>query len=108
MASVNKTIYYYLILFATFIIVCSFIPLLFEIMQKKITSNIPYISLIFIMIGFLIYFFIALTREYYFHLFFYSTGLIVIIIILFLKTKFDKNNINIQKSITKIIEYNNS
>ena len=110
MASVNKTIYYYLILFATFIIIFAFIPLLFEIIQQKITSNIPYISLILIMIGFLIYFFIALSREYYFHLLFYSIGLIVIIIILFLKNKFDKNsiNININKNITKIIEYNNS
>jgi len=106
MALVDKTIYYYLILFATFLFTVSFIPILFEIIQQKITSNIPYISIICMMISFLIYLFITISRQYYFHLFFYSIGLISISIIFFLKRKYDKNNIMLQKSITKIIKEN--
>lgn len=108
MALVDKTIYYYLILFATFLFTISFIPILFEIIQQKITSNIPYISIICMMISFLIYLFITISRQYYFHLFFYSIGLISVTIIFLLKRKYDNNNITIQKSITNIIKSSNN
>ena len=96
MAQVHKSIYYYLILFATFIFAFSLIPIVFQIMQQKITSNIPYVSLICIIIGFLIYLYIAISRFYIVHIFIYTLGLLCVSIILFLKTKFDNNNISIQ------------
>jgi uncharacterized protein with PQ loop repeat len=99
MVQVNKSIYYYLILFSTFIFTFALIPIVFEIIQQKITSNIPYISLFFFIIGFLIYLYIAITRGYYIHIFFYTIGLLCISIIIFLKRNFDKNNITINKNI---------
>jgi uncharacterized protein with PQ loop repeat len=106
MAYVDKTIYYYLILFATFLFTISFIPIVFEIIQQKITSNIPYISLICMILAFLIYLFITISRQYYFHVLFYSISLISISIIFLLKRKYDENNITIKKDITKIIKFN--
>ena len=91
----NKNIYYYLILFATLLITFSLIPIVFEIIEQKITSNIPYVSLICMLISFLIYLFITIHRKYYIHVFFYLTGFICASIILFLKKRFDRNNINI-------------
>ena len=99
MASVNKTIYYYLILFATFLINFSLIPIVFEIIQERITSNIPYVSLICMMIANLIYLFIVISRQYYAHIFFYFVGLISISIIIFLKRDYDKDRVH------NIIEY---
>ena len=93
MVEINKTIYYYLILFAIFLFSFAFIPLVFEIIQQKITINIPYISLICMLLAFLIYLFITINRGYYIHIFFYLIGLVSILLILFLKQKFDKNNI---------------
>ena len=85
MADVNKTIYYYLILFATFLFSFSFIPIVYEVIEQKITSNIPYVSLICMIIAFMIYLFITIQRKYYFHIFFYLIALICISILLFLK-----------------------
>lgn len=82
-----------LILFAIFLFSFSFIPIVFEIIQQKITINIPYISLICILISFLIYLYISISRQYYTHMFFYLVGLISISIIIFLKRKYD-NNVN--------------
>lgn len=97
MIIIDKTIYYYLILFAIFMISFSFIPLVFEILQQRITSNIPYVSLICILISFLIYLFIAINRNYYIHSFFYLIGLICISIIIFLKREYDNTNTIIKK-----------
>jgi uncharacterized protein with PQ loop repeat len=95
MSLVDKSIYYYLILFATFLFSFSFIPIVFEIIEQKLTSNIPYVSLICMIIAFLIYLFITINRKYYVHIFFYLIGLISVSIILFLKRSYDKNNIKI-------------
>lgn len=95
MSIVDKSIYYYLILFATFLFSFSFIPIIFEIIEQKLTSNIPYISLVCMIIAFLIYLFITINRKYYIHIFFYLIGLISVSTILFLKRKYDKNNIQI-------------
>jgi uncharacterized protein with PQ loop repeat len=95
MSFVDKSIYYYLILFATFLFSFSFIPIVFEIIEQKLTSNIPYISLICMIIAFLIYLFITINRRYYIHIFFYLIGLISVSTILFLKRSYDKNNIKI-------------
>lgn len=109
MASVDRTFYYYIILFGTFLFTMGFIPILFEILQQKITSNIPYISLIFILISYLIYLFVAINRNYYFHSIIYLIGVICISTIIFLKKKYyDKNltvnNININEEIIYISE----
>ena len=97
MSLVDKSIYYYLILFATFLFSFSFIPIVFEIIEQKLTSNIPYVSLICMIIAFLIYLFITINRKYYVHIFFYLIGLISVSIILFLKRSYDKNNIKIMQ-----------
>ena len=93
MIIINKTFYYYLILFSIFLISFSFIPLTFEILQQKLTSNIPYSTLICLIIAFLIFLFISINRQYYIHIFFYLVGLICISIILYLKTLYNNNNI---------------
>ena len=93
MIIINKTFYYYLILFSIFLISFSFIPLMFEILQQKLTSNIPYSTLICLIIAFLIFLFISINRQYYIHIFFYLVGLICISVILYLKTLYNNNNI---------------
>ena len=45
--SVDKTTIYYVIV-ATFLLNFAFIPLLFEVLQQKNMSNIPYLTLIYI------------------------------------------------------------
>ena len=97
MSMVDKSIYYYLILFATFLFSFSFIPIVFEIVEQKLTSNIPYVSLICMIVAFLIYLFITINRKYYVHIFFYLIGLISVSTILFLKRSYDKNNIKIMQ-----------
>ena len=99
MVSVNKTYYYYLILFATFIFIFSFIPLIFEIIQEKMTLNIPYSTLICMFISFIIYLYITISRQYYIHIFLYLVAIICISVIIFLKRYYDKNNIKIIKYI---------
>jgi uncharacterized protein with PQ loop repeat len=95
MTLVDKSVYYYLIMFATFLICFAFVPLIFEILQEKITSNIPYATLICFTLALLIYLFITISREYFIHSILYSIALACSIIILFLKRKYDKNNTNI-------------
>jgi uncharacterized protein with PQ loop repeat len=99
--TIDKNKYYYLILFATFLFTFSFIPLVYEIIQQKITINIPYSTLVFMLISFIIYLFITISRQYYYHIFLYLIGFICISIILFLKRKFDKNNIDNNNIIIK-------
>ncbi len=98
MVFVDKTIYYYLILFSTFLFTFAFIPLVFEIIQQKITSNIPYITLYSLLVAFIIYLYIAIDRQYLFHMFFYIIGIFSIIIIIFIKNN-HVNNIKKTQSI---------
>ena len=100
MIIIDKNIYYYIILFATFLLSFSLIPFVFEILQQKLTSNIPYLTLIPILLFFLILLFISINRLYYIHIFLYLIGVLCISIILFLKREYDTNN-------TIIKEYNN-
>jgi uncharacterized protein with PQ loop repeat len=97
---INKTFFYYLILFAIFLFTFAFIPLLFEILQQKVTSNIPYTTLICMIISLIIYLYVTIIRKYYIHMFFFFISLICISIILYLKTIYDTNNY-------KISMYNN-
>ena len=89
------SIYYYLIMFATLLFTFSFVPMVFEILQQKITSNIPYISLFSLLIALLIFLFIAIIKSYYIHSIFYSIGLLSVIIICFLKKSYDSKSIKI-------------
>ena len=105
----NKTsysIYYILIMLATVIAIFSLVPIIYEIIQQKITSNIPYISLVLIAFTFIIYMYISITKGYYLHLFFYTFGLLCISIIIFFKRKYDSKNIIIEKSTENIYKYN--
>jgi predicted membrane protein len=87
----NKLFYYYLILFATFLFTFSFIPLIFEIIQYKITINIPYSTIILWILSFIIFLFITINKKYYFHLLFYLIAFISVSIILFLKRIYDND-----------------
>ena len=89
------SIYYYLIMFATLLFTFSFVPMVFEILQQKITSNIPYISLFSLLIALLIFLFIAIIKSYYIHSIFYSIGLLSVIIICFLKKSYDSKSIKV-------------
>ena len=89
------SLYYYLIMFATLLFTFAFIPMVFEILQQKITSNIPYISLFSFLISFLIFLFIGIIKEYYVHTIFYSIGLLSVIILLFLKKSYDNKSIKV-------------
>jgi uncharacterized protein with PQ loop repeat len=89
------SIYYYLIMFATLLFTFSFVPMVFEILQQKITSNIPYISLFSLLIALLIFLFIAIIKSYYIHSIFYSIGLLSVIIMCFLKKSYDSKSIKV-------------
>ena len=89
------SIYYYLIMFATLLFTFSFVPMVFEILQQKITSNIPYISLFSLLISLLIFLFIAIIKSYYIHSIFYSIGLLSVIIMCFLKKSYDSKSIKV-------------
>ena len=93
----DKTIFYHLILFSNFIINFSLIPLVFEVIQQKYTTNIPYSSILLLLIAQLIFLFVVLYKKYYFLVFIYVTGLICSCILLFLKKYYDKKNTKIIK-----------
>lgn len=102
---IDKTIFYYLLLFANFIINFAFIPIVFEVIQQRYTYNIPYVSIILFMIAQIIFLFVVLYKEYYFHVFIYVVGLLCSCILLFLKKYYDKQNtkvINVIKNETVI------
>jgi uncharacterized protein with PQ loop repeat len=89
---IKKTIYYYILVFASILVSFSFIPLIFEIIQQKITSNIPYFSLYLLLIAYIIYCFVCIIKQYYFHLFIYTVGLLSVSLLIYLKMKYDNNN----------------
>ena len=89
MIIIEKTIYYYLILFAIFISSISYIPFTYYIIQEKYTGHIPYIFLIGMFISYSIYLFITIDRLYYIHIALYMIPLICLSILLFIKRKYD-------------------
>jgi uncharacterized protein with PQ loop repeat len=93
----DKIYYYYLILLATFLLTFSLVPLLFEIIKYKLTINIPYSTIILIIISFLIFLFVTISKKYYIHLTCYLIAFISISIILFLKRIYDAKNIKLVK-----------
>ncbi len=101
---INKTVFYYMILLANFLLNFSLIPLLFEVNQQKFTNNIPYFSILLILISQIILLFVVIYKGYYFHMFIYVVGLISSSLLLFLKRYYDKSNTNIIKVIKNIEE----
>ena len=99
-------LFYKFIILATIISIFSLVPLLYQIIQQKITSNIPYVSLILICIAFIIFMYISISKGYYLHLFFYTFGLLCTSIIIYLKRKYDNNNITLHKIIDNVYKYN--
>jgi len=95
--NVNKTTVYYIIVCATFLSNFALVPLLFEILQQKTMTNIPYLTLICVFISQLLLLFIVLYRNYYYHAFIYFVGFICISSLLFLKSKFNNNNVEVIK-----------
>ena len=88
----SKNLSYYILLFSMFILNFSLIPLLFEILEQRLTSNIPYITLISFWLVLVIYLFRAILKEYYIYSLFLMVGIITLSIIIYLKTIYDKNN----------------
>jgi hypothetical protein len=98
-------IYYNLIILATILSIFSLVPFIYEIIQQKITSNIPYVSLFCISFTFIIFMYISISKGYFLHLFLYTFGLLCIFIIIFFKRKYDSKNIVIHKSIENIYKH---
>ena len=100
---INKTVFYYLILFSNFMLNFSLIPLLFEVNQQKYTNNIPYFTILLILISQILLLFVVIYKGYYYHIFIYSVGLICSSILLFLKRYYDKKSTNIIKVVNNTI-----
>ena len=98
---INKTVFYYIILFSNFMLNFSLIPLLFEVNQQRFTENIPYSTILLLLIPQILLLFVVIYKGYYYHIFIYSIGLICSSILLFLKRYYDKRNNNIINVINK-------
>jgi len=93
---------YYLILISNFLFSIAFIPMIYEVLNTKITINIPYLTLIPLFIAFLFLLFVSVVKKYWIHVFIYFIGLFSISIILFLKKDFDA--ISGKEKITDVIK----
>jgi uncharacterized protein with PQ loop repeat len=91
MSSTNKIFYYYLILFATLLVSISFIPIIYNILSTSTMTNIPYSSLILMIIAFLIFLYYSIEKKYYIHIGLYLLGFLSIAFIIFLKFNEAKN-----------------
>lgn len=98
--NVDKTTIYYLIVGATFLLNFAFIPLLFEVLQQRQMSNIPYVTLFCFLIAQALFLFVVFFRNYHLHIFIYLVGFICVSSLLFLKKFYDKRNIHIIKKYT--------
>lgn len=104
---VNKTTIYYLIVASIFLMNFSFIPLLLEVLQQRNLTNIPYITLICMLLSQILLLFIVFYRSYYYHIFIYLIGFICISTLLFLKPIYDNKNIQvIKRNVYNVIEEN--
>lgn len=72
----------------------SFIPLIYNIENKKYTKNIPYIFLVMELISSIILFYISYNRQYIFHIFLFVIYLSSITTIIRLKMQYDNINID--------------
>ena len=86
------------ILFANFLFCAALIPFIFETIQQKYTSNIPYLTLAFLLVAYVILFIISVMRKYLMHCIIYFIGIVCALIMLSLKVNYDKNKVFIQKT----------
>ena len=86
------------ILFANFLFCAALIPLIFETIQQKYTSNISYLTLAFLLVAYVILFIISVMRKYLMHCIIYFIGIVCALIMLSLKVNYDKNKVFIQKT----------
>ena len=98
---INNTVFYYIILFSNFMLNFSLIPLLLEVIPQRYTENIPYLTILLLLIPQILLLFVVIYKGYYYHIFIYSIGLICTSILLFLKRYYDKRNNNIINVINK-------
>ena len=97
--NIDKNVIYYLIVAAVFLFNFAFIPLLFEILQQKQMSNIPYVSLFCFLLAQAIYLFVVFFRGYNLHIVIYLVGFICVSALLFLKHFYDNKNIHVIKKV---------
>ena len=98
--SVDKTTMYYIIVAATFLLNFAYVPLLLEVLQQRNLNNIPYLTLILILISQILLLFVVFYRSYYYHVFIYLVGFVCVAALLFLKPIYqDKNTQVINKNI---------
>jgi len=98
--SVDKSTIYYLIIGATFLLNFAFIPLLFEVLQTRQMSNIPYITLFCFLIAQALFLFVVFFRAYHLHIMIYLVGFVCVSALLFLKYFYDDKNIHVIKKYT--------
>ncbi len=77
--------YYYLILIAILLTTCGYAILLKHVYDLKNADSIPYLTLLPILAGLLIFLFIAFVRKYPIHLMLYLVSVVSIIGILNMK-----------------------
>jgi hypothetical protein len=77
--------YYYLILTAIFLTTCGYAALLKHIYDAKNADCVSYLTLLPILVGLLIFLFIAFVRKYPIHLMLYLVSVVSIIGILNMK-----------------------
>ncbi len=77
--------YYYLILTAIFLTTCGYAALLKHVYDLKNADCVPYLTLLPILVGLLIFLFIAFVRKYPIHLMLYVISLVAIMGILNMK-----------------------
>lgn len=77
--------YYYLILTAIFLTTCGYAVLLRRVYELKNADCVPYLTLLPILVGLLIFLFIAFVRKYPIHLILYLVSVVAIMGILNMK-----------------------
>ena len=100
---INKTVFYYIILFSNFMLNFALIPLLFEVNQQRYTGNIPYFTILLILISQILLLFVVIYKGYYFHIFIYAVGMICSSLLLFLKRYYDNRESDVVNVINKNI-----
>jgi hypothetical protein len=86
---ISEETYYMIILLCNFLITFSFVPIVYETTILKMTKNIPYISLIMLIISFGLLMTITYIRNYWIHVFIYFVGFISCVVILMNKKEYD-------------------
>lgn len=77
--------YYYLILIAILLTTCGYAALLRHVYELKNADCVPYLTLLPILLGLLIFLFIAFVRKYPIHLMLYLISVVTIMGILNMK-----------------------